>query len=87
MGEMKIKISDDVEKTFRKLAMQRFGYGRGAISSAAQKAMEDWTTEQSFSNAIDFEKFRGILKGVKKTSVELQHEAWNSVHKKQNNRR
>ena len=85
MGEMKIKISDATEKAFRKLAMQRFGYQKGALSEAAEEAIETWAVsydekEEDGSNPI--EAISGLLKHVKKGSVELQHGAWNFINKK-----
>lgn len=40
MGELKIKLPDEIEKAFRKMAMKRFGYQKGAISEAAKEAFE-----------------------------------------------
>ena len=85
MGEMKIKISDATEKAFRKLAMHRFGYQRGALSEAAQEAIETWSEvyeEKAQNNGNLWDSLEGCMKHVKKTSVELQHEAWNSVVEK-----
>lgn len=81
MGELKIKISNKAEEIFRRLAMQKFGYSKGSISQAAQEAIEEWANEKEEKSIVNFEKFRGILKN-KKTSVELQHEAWNDVRRK-----
>jgi hypothetical protein len=38
MGSIKVIISDTVEKDFRRVAMKRFGYVRGALSEAAEIA-------------------------------------------------
>ena len=76
MGEVKIKLSDETEDAFRKSAMETFGYGKGSLSSAAEEAVRSWvaarpkTTEATES----LSKLRGVLKHVKKSSVELQHE-------------
>ncbi len=83
MSEMKIKLPDDVEKKFRRLAMKRFGYQRGAMSEAATQAIIGWSnnyeeTDKDFS----WVSLEGALKNVKKTSVQLQHEAWDFIDEK-----
>ena len=78
MGIVKVDVDDEVEKAFRKSAMQRFGYGRGSLSEAAESAMKDWSKRQTdYSEDIEnpVTMIKGILKHVKKTSVELQHDA------------
>lgn len=39
MGELKIKISDEIEKKFREHAFKRYGYRKGALSIAAERAL------------------------------------------------
>ncbi|MBI2172829.1 MAG: hypothetical protein HYT73_01295 [Candidatus Aenigmarchaeota archaeon] len=39
MGELKLKVSDNVEKKFREYALKRFGYRKGAFSEAAEIAL------------------------------------------------
>lgn len=39
MGELKIKISDEIERKFREYALKRYGYRKGALSVAAEKAL------------------------------------------------
>ncbi|RLE64142.1 MAG: hypothetical protein DRJ47_08325 [Thermoprotei archaeon] len=81
MGSIKVYISEEVEKKFRKLAMELYGYGRGALSIAAEKALNEWVTK--VSEAIEVvgllddpvEAIYGMLSHVKKSGVELQHEA------------
>ncbi|MCD6369696.1 MAG: hypothetical protein J7L38_07890 [Thermoproteales archaeon] len=81
MGSIKVYISEEVEKRFRKLAMELYGYGRGALSIAAEKALNEWVTK--VSEAIEVvgllddpvEAIYGMLSHVKKSGVELQHEA------------
>lgn len=94
MGEIKIVMPEEMEKKFRRQAMMKFGYQKGAISKAAQKAIENWTNMGSAKedykdssiakNSLD--KLTGIMKHVKKTSVQLQHETWNHIVKKHANR-
>ena len=90
MGEMKIILPDDIERAFRKAAMERFMYQKGAVSRAAGEAVKNWTRESSKQREnknSNWDRFEGILKHVKKTSVELQHEAWDDIVKKHVHRR
>lgn len=36
-------IPEELEKRFRKLAMEKFGYSKGALSKALEEAIRDWT--------------------------------------------
>lgn len=76
MGEIKIKLSDETEKTFRRKAMERYGFAKGSISNAAEEALKKWTLEtpKIKTNKDAVKGLRGLLKHVKKSSVELQHE-------------
>ncbi|MBI2044620.1 hypothetical protein HYT23_01030 [Candidatus Pacearchaeota archaeon] len=84
MGELKIKLPEKIEEKFRRLAMAKFGYQKGSISEAAQEAIESWTFSYIEPEDIEdpIETISGIMKNVKKSSVELQHEAWEGVIKK-----
>lgn len=86
MGELKIKLPNELEKLFRKIAMHRFGFAKGAISHAAKEAIEEWT-EEGAEPEINFNEMKGILKKTKKMSVELQHDAWKKIAKKHAARR
>jgi len=35
-------ISEDLETKFRKKAMEKFGYSKGAISNALEEAVKEW---------------------------------------------
>ncbi|MEK6850352.1 MAG: hypothetical protein AABX85_02130 [Nanoarchaeota archaeon] len=88
MGEMKIILPDEIEQEFRKMAMKRFGYQKGAISEAAKIAIKQWSNsrENETKITVDWNGLRGILKHIKKTSVELQHEVGEQIAKKYVNR-
>ena len=79
MTSLKIYIADDLAKEFRKLAMEIFGYGKGSISKAAETAIQNWVLEsKKILEEIEIpedpvQAIKGLLKGVTKTSVELQH--------------
>lgn len=45
MGELKVYISDELDKRFRKAAMDAYGYGRGSISKAATEAFSRWCAD------------------------------------------
>jgi len=81
MTSLKIYIADDLAKEFRKLAMEIFGYGKGSISKAAEAAIQNWVLEsKKVLEEIEIpedpvQAIKGLLKGVTKTSVELQHMA------------
>jgi hypothetical protein len=42
MGEIRGSISPDLENKFRKLAMKKFGYGKGSLSKALEEALCIW---------------------------------------------
>ena len=65
--------------------MKRFGYQKGSMSEAAKEAIGGWTEmheEEEVEKDQNWDSFIGIMKHVKKSSVELQHEAWGNVIKK-----
>ncbi|MBE5727889.1 nucleotidyltransferase domain-containing protein [Candidatus Parvarchaeota archaeon] len=51
MSQIKIYSREEVDKPFREVAMERFGYGRGAISKAAEEALIRWTSTISAINS------------------------------------
>jgi hypothetical protein len=86
MTNLKVNIPEELDKRFRETAMKKYGYTRGALSLAAQKALEKWTSEQTLKEKVrdiakkttkdPVDEIEGLLAHVKgKTSVELQHEA------------
>lgn len=81
MGGLKIYIPDELERKFREAAMRLFGYGRGSLSKASEKAFELWLSqvsevlETAESIGDPVEAIYGMLSHVERTGVELQHEA------------
>ena len=74
---LRVKVSEEIERKFRELAMKRFGYMKGSLSKAAEEAFlmwissmqeEEWPEDQDPVEAID-----GLLSGVDADPVELQH--------------
>jgi len=42
LGEIRGVVSEDVEDRFRRLAMKKFGYGKGSLSKALEEALRQW---------------------------------------------
>jgi hypothetical protein len=42
MGEIRGVITNDDENKFRKLAMKKFGHGKGSLSKALAEALDAW---------------------------------------------
>ncbi len=74
---IRAKIDRRLERRFRELAMRRFGYGKGALSRAAEEAILRWIPvaeeEEVFFEGDPVEAIDGILSDVDLDSVELQH--------------
>lgn len=74
---IRAKISEGLEQRFRELAMKRFGYGKGALSKAAEEAILRWISsaerEEVKFKGDPVEALDGLLSGVNIDSVELQH--------------
>jgi len=81
MPPIKVQLSEETERKFREAAMRRFGYGKGALSLAAEKALSSWIKrEREVDNLVaeigdPVDAIEGLLAHVKRGSVELQHEA------------
>ena len=62
MKQLKSYLSDKVDAELRKIAMERFGYVRGAISSAVEEAVVQWLKKE----AVISEAIRRITEYAKK---------------------
>jgi uncharacterized protein YggL (DUF469 family) len=75
---LRIHIDQNLERKFREAAMRRFGYGKGALSKAAEEAILKWiSTVESESLSFEgdpVEAIDGLLSDIDIDSVELQHE-------------
>jgi hypothetical protein len=49
LAELKVYLTDELDKRFRMLAMNIFGYGRGSLSEAAVEAFTKWCEEHEAS--------------------------------------
>src|SRR2546427_10449088 len=52
MAELKVYLSEDLDRRFRILAMSVYGYGRGSLSEAAVDALTKWC-EGHEANKLD----------------------------------
>jgi len=68
---IKVELEEALAKKFRKRAMEKYGYKKGAVKMALEEAIRKYVA----SGEVDWRPFRGTLKS-KMTSVELQHAAW-----------
>lgn len=81
MAGIKVYVRDEVEEKFRRLAMMVYGYGRGSISKAAEEAIIHWMMQhEAILKEVNIPEdpvsaIRDMLAGLKKSGVELQHEA------------
>ena len=50
MAELKVYLSEELDKKFRQLAMSVFGYGRGSLSEAAVEALSSWCRQHESRN-------------------------------------
>ncbi|MDP2974003.1 MAG: hypothetical protein Q8N60_03045 [Candidatus Diapherotrites archaeon] len=74
MHTLKIQLEERKAGRFREIAMQTFGYSKGSLSKAADAAIDDWTRRIEINKGgADIEKMDGLLKGIRFSSVELQH--------------
>jgi len=71
---IKVEIDEALARRFRKKAMEKYGYKKGAV----KKAMEDIMRKFSATSRPDWSSLEGTLKeeygGM--SSVELQHALW-----------
>ena len=71
-----VELGSAVESKLREKAMKRFGYAKGAIKDAMTEAVELWLSSTAHElEPLPVSAIRGILKGVRATSVELKHSA------------
>ena len=84
MTGLRLQLRDDLEKRFRETAMKRFGFGKGALTRAAEQAFERWLSTAKENVRFEGDPVRaidGVLREMKLNSVELQHsvrKAWAS---------
>ncbi len=76
---LRVQINPEVEEKFREAAMKRFGYGKGALSKAAEEAILRWlsTSGKKPANFVGdpVKAIEGLLRDVTADSLTVQHEA------------
>jgi hypothetical protein len=83
LAAIKVYISDEVERKFRETAMKLYGYGKGSLSIASEKALSQWVSNMyeviEIVDTIEdpLDAISGLLKGIDTDGVELQHAAAN----------
>ncbi len=78
MAGLRLQLRSDLERRFRETAMRRFGFGRGALTRAAEQAFERWLSTAKENVRFEGDPVKaidGILGDLKLNSVELQHSA------------
>jgi len=77
MAGLRFQVKEELERKFREAAMKRFGYGKGALSRAAEEALQKWLastiTEGEAFEGDPVEAIDGLLADVNLDSVKLQH--------------
>ena len=71
---LRIQLMEKKAQDFREAAMKTFGYSKGAISKAAEIALDDWIKKIEFKEKKpSLESLRGCISDIKMDPVELQH--------------
>ncbi|MGC8533810.1 MAG: nucleotidyltransferase domain-containing protein [Candidatus Parvarchaeum sp.] len=52
MKGIKVYIDDDIDKSIRKIAMERFGYGKGSLSKAVEASIAQWIVSINYIDKI-----------------------------------
>lgn len=68
---VKVEVDETLAKRFRKRAMEKYGYKKGAMKKALEEAMKRY----SQPGKADWGSLVGVLR-ISKDSVWLQHHAW-----------
>lgn len=73
---LKIELDDALAQRFRKRAMEKYGYEKGAVKKALEELVVDFA--QKSKKPVDWSKIEGALGDEygEMTSVELQHALW-----------
>jgi hypothetical protein len=69
---IKVEVDEALAKRFRKRAMELYGYKKESM----KKALEDTMKRFSIPGRVDWHSMKGVLKGTKANSVQLQHKIW-----------
>jgi len=79
---LKIRLNDELGERFLKVVARVYGPGEAQVERAAEEAIRLWVAkyektiyEPSLVLKDPIGSLKGLLKHVRKTGVELQHEA------------
>ena len=53
MGEIRGVVASETEEKFRRLAMKKFGYGKGSLSKALEAALLQWIQMNGFEDSCE----------------------------------
>ncbi|MGH9923339.1 MAG: hypothetical protein ACRD38_11365 [Nitrososphaerales archaeon] len=72
---LRVNVDEDLENRFREAAMRKFGFGKGALSHAAEEAIRLWlaSTSKGKFDGDPVDAIDGILANIKMDSVKMQH--------------
>ena len=51
MGEIRGVVAKEIEEEFRRLAMKKFGYGKGSLSKALEDALRKWVQRSDLEDS------------------------------------
>lgn len=71
---IKAEIKSALARKFRKLAMEKHKYKKGAVKTALEELIKRYVS----SGEVDWKVLRGSIKS-KISSVELQHKVWSTI--------
>jgi hypothetical protein len=74
---LRVQIDPKLERKFRETAMKKFGYGKGALSKAAEEAILKWVSTEGEPPVFEGDPVKaieGLLKDIDVDSVTLQRE-------------
>jgi hypothetical protein len=72
---IKVEVNEALARRFRRRAMELYGYKRGSVKRALEESMKKFSSP----GKVDWHSIRGVLKGTKTNSVNLQHTIWSKV--------
>ncbi len=76
---IKVEVDEDLARQFKRKAMEKFGYKKGAMKKALVEAMKSYSSGQQRKQAkADWSDLRGLMTS-EKDSVWLQHHAWDKT--------
>jgi hypothetical protein len=74
MDVIKAELNEALAKRFRKRAMERYGYRKGAV----KRALEDLIRRYTSRGSVNWHLLKGTIRS-ELSSVELQHKMWKKV--------